>query len=1112
MESDLSNFDFVALIETWHCPSETPKVRGFNVESVSRELASNNRYFGGIVVLIKDESFKSYTKLKSKSENVIWIRLECWDGLCIVIGSIYIPPQNSSYRNEDTWNLLVKELDEKRANFENDRLILMGDFNAYTSDEVELKDVLIPGIPSAVPAVYRIPRASRDEKRRINQWGRRLLTLCAESGLMIGNGRFGKDKNRGEFTCVSGAKASLIDYVLVDIRWDPNYLNVDVLKLVGSDHLPVFLEIRSRSAPQRRDISSESRIYNKNVRRQIPREWSTEENVKLSEAFSEDDVAIRLSDLEKINNHDRLIEEFTEILHEIAGPVLGNKGGCKDIEFFDEECRIKKLELIKEMEILREEEKEENRLRLVTRFKNVRREYKRLLKQKKRLAIQKGKEELIQFYEKSDMRSFWRKIKKGASIAQPKVPDPKTWPTYYKDAVHEDYSFDCWFSDELSNTENETSFPLKEHDYDLIKPASEEEIEECISAMEGGSAPGSDGVPTMILKQFQLLFMPIFLAIFNSVLASGEWPSPWKTSLILPLFKKGDPADHSNYRPISLVPSLSKILERILDARLAHWLEKYRILKEEQAGFRDGYNAIDRVLVLQALVEKYAKGKNRLYVAFLDLEKAFDSIDRIFLCLELLKVGLPRLFVRILADMYRNTFGIVKVLGKGLSSPFEIRKGVKQGSSISPRLFTLYINDIVDHFKKVWAPTVSLGNLTLSLLLFADDAVLIGKSPEELQILLSILEEYLDRKKLVLNIKKTEIVVFRGIRVNNDDQKVEFYYKGEKVKESENFKYLGVTLSAKGGWKEHVKQMIKRGKAVSAAILRNSRLSSIKDLKMHKYVFNSKVLPTIHYGAELWGHDPAPQLESIQLQHFKRLIGLHVTTHNQAIKGDLGIFSLRMSRLAQMIRYWLKVLSLPEDRLAKAAYVEMLRSKRKRSWPYQIKNVLDGLGLSYIWNEGLGPSDQGESFLAMIVERIKDQEVQMWTQAVKTSETLKFYSHVKEIFGFEYYFKLGLPGETLRTWFRIRANCLPLKNRKRVFERNRVAPDANADYSCPRCNLGIEDVAHILTECQQLSLLREKYFEGGNLEFPGILKTTVKRTIRQLCKYVNEALTSMSET
>jgi hypothetical protein len=123
----------------------------------------------------------------------------------------------------------------------------------------------------------------------------------------------------------------------------------------------------------------------------------------------------------------------------------------------------------------------------------------------------------------------------------------------------------------------------------------------------------------------------------------------------------------------------------------------------------------------------------------------------------------------------------------------------------------------------------------------------------------------------------------------------------------------------------------------------------------------------------------------------------------------------------------LKVLSLPEDRLAKAAYVEILRPKRKISWSYEMNNILDGVGLSYIWNQGLGPSDQDEPFLALIIEITKDQEVQMWTKAVKTSEIVKFNSQVKEIFGFEYfYFKLGLLGKTLRTWFRIRANCLPL--------------------------------------------------------------------------------------
>jgi hypothetical protein len=73
-----------------------------------------------------------------------------------------------------------------------------------------------------------------------------------------------------------------------------------------------------------------------------------------------------------------------------------------------------------------------------------------------------------------------------------------------------------------------------------------------------------------------------------------------------------------------------------------------------------------------------------------------------------------------------------------------------------------------------------------------------------------------------------------------------------------------------------------------------------------------------------------------------------------------------------------------------------------------------------------------------------------------------------------------------------------------------MAPDV--DYSCPRRNLGIDDVAYILAEYQQLSLLRGKYFEGGNLEFPGILQTTVKRTIRLLCKHINETLTLMTET
>lgn len=224
---------------------------------------------------------------------------------------------------------------------------------------------------------------------------------------------------------------------------------------------------------------------------------------------------------------------------------------------------------------------------------------------------------------------------------------------------------------------------------------------------------------------------------------------------------------HCNYRPIALVPCLSKILEKLIDNRLANWLKKNRIIREEQGGFREGYSTVDRVFVLKALIEKYSRGKSNLLVAFVDFERAFDSVDRILLCVELLRIGLPRIFVRLVCDMYRLTRGMVKVAGKGFSDLFSCEVGVKQGSTLSPRLFCLYINDIVEFFEEKWAPTVSLGNLALSLLLFADDAALIARSAEDLQILLNILDVYLEKKKMRLNIQKTEIVVF-GTNKNND--------------------------------------------------------------------------------------------------------------------------------------------------------------------------------------------------------------------------------------------------------------------------------------------------------------------------------------------------------
>ena len=169
-----------------------------------------------------------------------------------------------------------------------------------------------------------------------------------------------------------------------------------------------------------------------------------------------------------------------------------------------------------------------------------------------------------------------------------------------------------------------------------------------------------------------------------------RWPDPWKISVVIPLFKKGDASLCENYRPISLGNCLGKILDKILNKRLELWLDERQILREEQAGFRKGYSPSDRMFVLNALISKYCKGNGKLYVAFLDLSRAFDNVDRITLFRTLLRTGIPSPFLRVLLSMYCLTRNVVKTAGSGISRVFFNVKGVKQGSTLSPK-FLLFL-------------------------------------------------------------------------------------------------------------------------------------------------------------------------------------------------------------------------------------------------------------------------------------------------------------------------------------------------------------------------------------------------------------------------------------
>ncbi|KAK2711010.1 hypothetical protein QYM36_012247 [Artemia franciscana] len=138
-------------------------------------------------------------------------------------------------------------------------------------------------------------------------------------------------------------------------------------------------------------------------------------------------------------------------------------------------------------------------------------------------------------------------------------------------------------------------------------------------------------------------------------------------------------------------------------------------------------------------------GKTCLYMVFLYLRMAFDSVDRELLKDAMLRSGLPRLFLSLIVRMYICVSGIVKVNNR-FSELFDIKLGLRQGSTLSPKSFTIFVNDVVKFLENRWAPKVSLGTQKLSLLLFSDDIVLVANKPQDLQTQLNLIEEYLQKK------------------------------------------------------------------------------------------------------------------------------------------------------------------------------------------------------------------------------------------------------------------------------------------------------------------------------------------------------------------------------
>ena len=272
---------------------------------------------------------------------------------------------------------------------------------------------------------------------------------------------------------------------------------------------------------------------------------------------------------------------------------------------------------------------------------------------------------------------------------------------------------------------------------------------------------GIDGISSRVLKHLPNNFIEALTDIFNRSMSQGYFPSNFKTAKIVPIYKKkGSRKNKQNYRPISLLCSMSKILEKLVHKRVYKFLEKMNFFPNTQFGFRKSVSTSHAISLLVNTITKFMNKKKKTLGIFLDFSKAFDLIDHKILLQKLKKCGIRGHANKWFESYLSNRTQQVQVNGVLSSTICKVKHGTPQGSILGPLLFLIYISDLPSCLKhSIPLFYADDTNLVLSASVCGE---LISKANEELQNI----SEWVISNKLSLNERKTQAIIFRTVNTH----------------------------------------------------------------------------------------------------------------------------------------------------------------------------------------------------------------------------------------------------------------------------------------------------------------------------------------------------------
>lgn len=376
-----------------------------------------------------------------------------------------------------------------------------------------------------------------------------------------------------------------------------------------------------------------------------------------------------------------------------------------------------------------------------------------------------------------------------------------------------------------------------------FRHVSDLQVVKAFKSLEMKRTADIHGLSVKIISSIIDCIAPYLACIFNSCIDSGVFPDLMKLSKVIPLFKSGSSLDPSNYRPISILPTLSKIFEKLILNQLQGHFYRNNLMHFKQFGFTKGRSTTDAgVELIKDIFNAWEESRDAIGV-FCDLSKAFDCVHHDTLIRKLHHYGVTGQALGLLESYLIDRIQRVDVNGHR-SSGSKIIMGVPQGSILGPFLFLVYINDLPHLVKNKHG-----------LVLFADDTSLIFKVKRQQSVFDDVNDAICDVvdwftvNNLLLNEKKTNCLRFALPNVRLVANNI--LMKGETLDLVDSTKFLGFTLDTKLQWESHIAKLSHR---LSSAAYAVKKIRALTDIETARLVYFSYFHSLMSYGILLWGH------------------------------------------------------------------------------------------------------------------------------------------------------------------------------------------------------------------------------------------------------------------